>query len=56
MSIKSSIKFNDEILDLKAKLFSAEKNRLSGAKTYSANEISGKMLKLINKNIFTDNK
>ena len=47
MSIEA-YKYREEMLDLREKLLSAEANRLSGAKTYSVQEVSERLRELIN--------
>ena len=47
MSI-NTYKYREEMLDLREKLLSAEANRLSGAKTYSTEEVSERLRGLIN--------
>ena len=46
MSINAYM-FREEMLDLREKLLSAEANRLSGAKTYSIDEVSERLRGLI---------
>jgi len=50
MSIEA-YKLREEMLDLREKLLSAEANRLSGAKTYTIDEVSERLRGLINGNI-----
>ena len=50
MSIEA-YQFREEMLDLREKLLSAEANRLSGAKTYTAAEVSERLRELIDGNI-----
>ena len=42
MSIET-YQYREEMLDLRGKLLSAEANRLSGAKTYSIDEVSERL-------------
>ena len=46
MSIET-YEFREEMLDLREKLLSAESNRLSGTKTYSVDEVSERLMSLI---------
>jgi len=46
MSIEA-YKYREEMLDLREKLLSAEANRISGAKTYSIEEVSERLRELI---------
>jgi len=46
MSIETYM-FREEMLDLREKLLSAETNRLSGAKTYTPDEVSERLRELI---------
>ena len=50
MSIEA-YKYREEMLDLREKLLSAEASRLSGAKTYTASEVSEKLRGLIDGNL-----
>jgi prevent-host-death family protein len=50
MSIEA-YKYREEMLDLREKLLSAEANRLSGAKTYTIDEVSERLRGLINGNV-----
>jgi len=50
MSIEA-YKFREEMLDLREILLAAEANRLSGAKTYTATEVSDRLRGLIDGNI-----
>jgi prevent-host-death family protein len=50
MSIET-YQFREEMLDLREKLLSAEANRLGGAKTYTAAEVSERLRDLIDGNI-----
>ena len=43
--------YNEEILDLREKLLSAEAKRLSGEKTYTIKEVNKKINDLLEKNI-----
>ncbi|OQB12481.1 MAG: hypothetical protein BWY15_02206 [Firmicutes bacterium ADurb.Bin193] len=46
MSIEA-YKMREELLDLREKLLAAEANRISGAKTYSIDEVSARMQEVI---------
>ena len=50
MSIEA-YKHREEMLDLREKLLSAEANRISGAKTYSIDEVSERLRGLIDGNL-----
>ena len=50
MSIEA-YEYREEILDLREKLLSAEANRLSGAKTYTIEEVSKRLRGLIDGNL-----
>jgi len=50
MSIET-YRHREEMLDLREKLLSAEANRLSGAKTYTIDEVSEKLRGLINEGL-----
>ena len=50
MSIEAYM-FREEMLDLREKLLSAEANRLSGAKTYTIDEVSERLRGLIDGNV-----
>jgi len=49
MSINAYLR-REEMLDLREKLLSAEANRLSGAKTYTASQVKEKIKGIINEN------
>ena len=49
MSINAYLR-REEMLDLREKLLSAEANRLSGAKTYTASQVKERVKDMINEN------
>ena len=49
MSINAYLR-REEMLDLREKLLSAEANRLSGSKTYTASQVKEKIKGIINEN------